>query len=134
MVLTLCNVLLVPITLFTSVEAMPMLCILPTTGVTVTPEPIFLVYTRTGLGYYECAIVKDDDMTQKKKVTTTRCTCGCMGNCKGTLAHLIDALATDNNLDVPEPAYAKVAVMTMVYDLLQQLPEDRSHTTPRNNH
>ena len=52
-------------------------------------------------------------MTQRKKVTTTRCTCGCMGNCKGTLAHLIDALPTDNNLDVPEPAYAKVAVMTI---------------------
>ena len=52
MVLTLCNVLLVPITLFTSVEAMSMLCILPTTGVAVTPEPIFLVYTHTGPGYY----------------------------------------------------------------------------------
>ena len=72
MVLTLANILQMPITItvFTSVSNMPVLCIMPTTHSALTSQPIFLAYTQTGPGHYDCVVPiesSDSAKTKQKK-------------------------------------------------------------------
>ena len=77
MVLTLANILQIPITIFTSVQNMPLLCIMPTTQITSITQPIFLTYTQSGAGHYDCAVpMPSDSISASKKTKVTRCTCG----------------------------------------------------------
>ena len=75
MVLTLSNVLQTPITVFTSIPNIPLLCIMPTTQTVLTTQPIFLVYTHTGPGHYDCALPTGTDLPSPPEVPT-KCTCG----------------------------------------------------------
>lgn len=74
MVLTLANVLQMPITAFTSVPNMPLLCIIPSTQTMLTTQPIMLVYTHTGPGHYDSAIPIDN--YSPAAPGPARCTCG----------------------------------------------------------
>ena len=68
MVLTLANILQIPITIFTSVQNMPLLCIMPTTQITSITQPIFLTYTQSGAGHYDCAVpMPSDSISASKK-------------------------------------------------------------------
>ena len=75
MVLTLANVLQIPITIFTSVENMPILCIMPTTSTMETTSPMFLTYSQSGAGHYDYAVPHESphelDTTKVEK-----CSCG----------------------------------------------------------
>ena len=77
MVLTLANVLQMPITILTSVPNMPLLCIMPTMQSTLTTQPIFLAYTQSGPGHYDCALPSESTGTlAEASKKPTRCTCG----------------------------------------------------------
>ena len=67
MVLTLANILQMPITVFTSVSNMPVLCIMPTTHSTLTTQLIFLAYTQTGPGHYDCVLPIESSDSAKTK-------------------------------------------------------------------
>ena len=73
MILTLANVLHMAITVFTSIENMPVLCILPTTGPTVS--------TQAGPGHYDSAIPVN--LPEKRNSVVTKCTCGRKPNFNG---------------------------------------------------
>ena len=81
MILTLANVLHMAITVFTSIENMPVLCILPTTGPTVSTQAIFLAYTQAGPGHYDSAIPVN--LPEKRNPVVTKCTCGRKPNFNG---------------------------------------------------
>ena len=78
MVLTLANLLGMPISIFTSVTNMPLLCVMPTTETSVITQPIFLAYIQTGPGHFDVALPITDgvspSVTHSKK--QTKCTCG----------------------------------------------------------
>ena len=79
MVLTLSNVLQIPITIFTSIHNMPIICVLPTSGATITNQPIFLTFNHDGPGHYDIALPsmsQDNPFKQPQTVTKHRCTCG----------------------------------------------------------
>ena len=71
MVLTISNVLLMPITIFTSIPNMPVLCIMPTTEITGTVQPILLAYTQSGPGHYDCAVPVSNEQTQTSHAPKT---------------------------------------------------------------
>ena len=75
MVQTLANILQMPITIFTSVPNMPILCIMPTTQMTVTAQSIFLAYTQSGPGHYDSVVSVSTEQTSRPK-RPTKCTCG----------------------------------------------------------
>ena len=75
-VLTLASILQIPITVFTTVQNMPLLCIMPTTQIT-SITPIFLTYTQSGAGHYDCPVpIPSDSIPGSKKTKVTRCTRG----------------------------------------------------------
>ncbi len=76
MVLTLANILQMPITIFTSVSNMPLVCVMPTSLTMLTTQPIFLVYTQSGPGHYDSAISVDSDSKALPKKRPTKYTCG----------------------------------------------------------
>ena len=77
MVLTLANILLIPVTIFTSIENMPVLCVLPTSGPTVSSQPIFLAYNQDGPGHYDCATqCVSTKASESKTSVITKCSCG----------------------------------------------------------
>ena len=80
MALTIANVLQLPITIFTSAPNMPMICILPTTGLLTSTQPLYLAYTQDSNqrpGHYEYVIqLESPENTQDRKIKITRCTCG----------------------------------------------------------
>ena len=80
-VLTLANILLMPVTIFTSINNMPVLCILPTSGPIITSQPIFLAYNQSGRGHYDSAIPSPAP-TKLSKSKPTKCTCGRKPNYK----------------------------------------------------
>ena len=75
MLMTLSNVLSMPITLFTSVPNMPTLCIIPTHHTSLSAQPLFLAYTQSGPGHYDSVVPVNDDRecAQDKKC---KCYCG----------------------------------------------------------
>ena len=81
MVLTLANVLQIPINIFTSVSNMPLICILPTNNSFISTSPLCLAYTQDNAGtpgHYDYVVPIDMSAepapTKKKKIH--RCTCG----------------------------------------------------------
>ena len=56
MVLTLANTLHVPITIFTTVQNKPVVCVMPTSASLVSTQPLFLAYTQSGPGHYDAVI------------------------------------------------------------------------------
>ena len=82
MVLTLANVLQIPINIFTSVSSLPLICILPTNNSFVSTSPLCLAYTQDNAGtpgHYDYVITMDmstDEPAPAKKKKINRCTCG----------------------------------------------------------
>ena len=80
MALTIVIVLQLPITIFTSAPNMPMFCILPTTGLLTSTQPLCLAYTQDSNqrpGHYEYVIqLESPENTQDRKIKITLCTCG----------------------------------------------------------
>ena len=56
MVLTISNILQMPITIFTSAQNMPLVCILPTTQTLLSTHPICLAYTQDSDGCPKVAV------------------------------------------------------------------------------
>ena len=81
MVLTLANVLQLPINIFMSVSNMPLVCILPTNNSLISTSPLCLAYTQDNAdtpGHYDY-VVPMDMSTQPapvKRMKIHRCTCG----------------------------------------------------------
>ena len=82
MVLTLANVLQMPITIFTSIENLPILCVMPTTSITIT-TPIFLTYVQDGPGHYDYAIPVEMELEKNCSALSKKCTCGRKPNFSG---------------------------------------------------
>ena len=80
MVLTLANVLGLPITIFTSIHNMPVLCVMPTSQTITTAEPVFLAFSQNGPGHYDAA-VSFQEIESTKEVT--KCNCGRKANFEG---------------------------------------------------
>ena len=85
MVLTLSNVLQTPITIFTSITNMPVICITPTMQVAGTAQPLFLTFIHSGPGHYDYAINIPTEQSSSEssaeslvrlKPKITKCTCG----------------------------------------------------------
>ena len=79
MVLTLANVLGLPITLFTSIQNMPVICVMPTSqAITSSTEPLLLAFTQDGPGHYDAVISSLEATTE-----TIKCNCGRKPNFEG---------------------------------------------------
>ncbi len=74
MVRTLLNILAIRITIFTSVENMPVLCVTPAFNCD-TSVPLYLTYVQAGAGHYDYAVPSVTSSTTTI-VQTHRCTCG----------------------------------------------------------
>ena len=62
--------------MFACLSNMPVLCIMPTTQSALTTQPIFLAYTQSGPGHYDCVLPIESSDSAKTKPKKTRCTCG----------------------------------------------------------
>ena len=82
MVLTLANVLSMPITVFTSVQNMPVLCVLPTSQTVVIADPLFLAFTQHGPGHYD-AVVPLSYQNTEATAEIVKCNCGRKANFEG---------------------------------------------------
>lgn len=56
MVLTLANVLSMSIPVFTSIQNMPVICVMPTSQTITTTEPLLLAFIQDGPGHYDAVI------------------------------------------------------------------------------
>ena len=74
MVLTLANILGIPLTIFTSVENMPVLCVTPTLNCD-TSVPLYLTYVQAGAGHYDYAVPSLTSSTTTS-IVHSHCTCG----------------------------------------------------------
>ena len=54
------NILHLPITVFTTVPNMPVICVMPTTTSVISTHPLFLAYTQGGPGHYDAVIMVED--------------------------------------------------------------------------
>ena len=74
------NVLQLPITIFTSAQNMPIICILPTTTSLISTKPLCLAYTQDNdqrPGHYEYVVQLDSpSIPQDKKKKILKCACG----------------------------------------------------------
>lgn len=135
MVLTLANILQMPITVFTSVSNMLVLCIMPTTHSALTSQPIFLAYTQTGPGHYDCVVPiesSDSAKTKQKKKQDVP-----VEETPRTLelrVHLWDVDVSEKRKSVQFFVYAKDAVMNMEFDHCPLQQEDDKHMTIKDNH
>lgn len=77
MVLTVANI---PITVFTSVHNMPVLCVMPTSQSVVSTQPLFLPFTQSGPGHYDAVV---SAVTQTASNSNAKCYCGRKSNFKG---------------------------------------------------
>ena len=81
MVLTLANVLGMPITLFTSIQNMPVICVMPTSqAISTSTEPLLLAFTQDGPGHYDAVI---SSLETEVTTETIKCNCGRKPNFKG---------------------------------------------------
>ena len=87
MVLTLANILQMPITIFTSIEQMPILCVMPTISI-VTTTPIFLTYTQDGPGHYDYAIPIECGQPSFT-ASSKKCTCGSKKSFNGEACSIV---------------------------------------------
>lgn len=84
MVLTLANILGTPITLFTSLQNMPVICVMPSVGMnTTSTEPVLLAFTQSGPGHYD-AVTPSVATTSRTEHETIKCNCGRKPNFKGS--------------------------------------------------
>ena len=75
-VVTLSNILHIPITIFTSIQNLPVICITPLSEVE-TVVPLYLTYTHTGPGHYDYAIKNSESCELAgKHERKPRCYCG----------------------------------------------------------
>ena len=81
MVLTLSNILRLPITIVTSVQNMPVVCVMPTSSSVISTQPIFVTYTQSGPGHYDAVVLGEDTSDPHKK--TIKCNCGRKSNFQG---------------------------------------------------
>ena len=82
MVLTITNILLMPVTIFTSINNMPVICVLRTSRPTISSQPIFLAYNQDGPGHYDCAVPCVSTKPSEPKTSVAKCTCGRKPNYK----------------------------------------------------
>ena len=80
MVMTIANIIRMPLLLFTNVGNMPIMVITPSLTVADTAIPLYLVYNATGPGHYDIAVPQE---TQEKKSKPIKCSCGRKSNFKG---------------------------------------------------
>ena len=83
MVLTLANVLGMPITVFTSVQNMPVLCIMPTSQSVAIEQPLFLAFTQHGAGHYDAVIPISASQMLQPTTDIVKCNCGRKTNFEG---------------------------------------------------
>lgn len=79
MVLTLANVLQIPITIFTSIPNMPVFCIMPTTQTATSTQPLYLVYSQDSSeqpGHYDYVAPLGNEPETSHHERVVRCTCG----------------------------------------------------------
>lgn len=80
MVLTIANVLQIPITIFTSAQNMPLVCVMPTAPTLLSTQPLCLAYTQDTNdhpGHYDYVVSMDEaSLPEPKRVKVQRCTCG----------------------------------------------------------
>lgn len=81
MLLTIANVLSIPVTVFTSVQNLPLLCVMPTSDLVISPQPLFVAYTQNGPGHYDAVIPKPERKISAQKML--KCNCGRKPNTKG---------------------------------------------------
>ena len=81
MVLTIANILHCPITVFTSINDMPIICITPTVETMDTTHPVFLTFIQSGSGHYDYALPYSEAKVQAKP--RVKCNCGRKTNFKG---------------------------------------------------
>ncbi len=96
MVLTLANILQLPITIFTNIPNLGIICIAPSSGVYST-EPLFLTFNSNGPGHYDYAVPIPDDAAdnhpsqsrgtkcycgRKKECSISACSSDMLGNCR----------------------------------------------------
>ena len=83
-VVTLANILHLPIAVFTNIPNLSILCIVPQFGVTST-KPLFLTYNCNGPGHYDCAMqISYTMVSDKPHIHSTKCYCGRKKECSGT--------------------------------------------------
>lgn len=82
MVLTLANVLSMPLTLFTSIQNMPVICVMSTSQVTISTVPLLLAFTQDGAGHYD-AVIHDTPFESEGTSDVVKCNCGRKRNFDG---------------------------------------------------
>ncbi len=90
MVVTLSNVLHIPIAIFTSIPNLPIICITPVTQVEST-VPLYLAFNHGGPGHYDYAIPTPSTSDTNKQKESKGCYCGRKKQFKGTPC-LLDVL------------------------------------------
>jgi len=79
MVMTIANIIRLPLLLFTNVENMPILVIAPSLSIAETPLPLYLVYNATGPGHYDYA-VPEESLQEQSESKQIKCSCGRKSN------------------------------------------------------
>ena len=82
MVMTIANIIRLPLLLFTNVENMPILVITPSLSIAETPLPLYLVYNATGPGHYDYAVPEESLQEQRLPCHET-CRCESCSNTHG---------------------------------------------------
>ena len=108
MVLTLANVLHMPITIFTSVVNMPVVCITPTMQVADSAQPLFLTFIQEGPGHYDYAVTGQSTTASGQHKTDT-------GNKNHEDVHVVERSAL---------------VQRHVLQVDVHVPEQKSNVTP----
>ena len=83
MVVTLSNILHIPIVLFTNVVNLPVVCITPVSG-TESTVPLYLIFDHNGPGHYDYAIPKVTSPSTVVTSKVTKCYCGRKKDFMGT--------------------------------------------------
>ena len=83
MVVTLSNILHVPIVLFTTITNLPVVCITPVSDIE-TAVPLYLAYSHMCPGHYDYVTTIDQQSISDKDNTLLKCYCGRKSNFKGS--------------------------------------------------
>ena len=85
MVMTVANLIRVPLVLFTNVENMPTMVITPSLSVACTQFPLYLVFNAAGPGHYDYAVPTESAVANKLCTTSKplKCSCGRKSNFQG---------------------------------------------------
>ena len=140
MVLTLANVLHMPITIFTSVVNMPVICITPTMQVADSAQPLLLTFIQDGPGHYDYAVMGQSTTSSGQQKLT-------QGNKNHKDVPAVEILALVQrhvslaDVHVPEQksnvtpfADARTVQIHMVFAPHPQKPEDEHLMTLKGSH